>query len=127
MTDTDDTRPGSAAILAVSIIALMLALAVSAAAWVMMLNSRASFLKMFDEMGVLLPVVTAFALSPLFHCIIPVLALASIIKEPLVRNKTLTTILNGFHLCLIPVIYTIYHQAMMMPMVRLMENMGKSP
>ena len=125
MTDTDNTRPCSAATLAVSIIALVLALAVSAAASVMMLQSRAWFLKMFQEMGIVLPVVTIFALSPLFHCIIPALALVSIIKEPLVRNKTLTTILNGFHLCLIPAIYTIYGQAMLMSLVQLMRDMGK--
>ena len=111
--------------LTVSIVALMLALALSAVTSAMMLKSRASFMKMFDDMGVDLPVVTTLALSLHFHCIIPLLALASIIKEPLVRNKALTAILNGFHLCLIPAIYTIYGQAMLMPMVQLMEDMGK--
>jgi len=127
MTEADDTRSGQAAILTVSIIVLALALALSAVTSAMMLRSRASFMKMFDDMGVVLPVVTTLALSPLFHCIIPVLALVSIIKELLVRNKTLTAIVNGLHLCLIPAIYTIYGQAMMMPIVRLMEDMGKSP
>ena len=109
-----------------SIITLVIVPMTSAVVFYGTFRAPRVFETMFIEMGVKLPLLTQLVLSPAFYMILPLLAIASIIKEVLVRNRVITLVINGVHICLVILVGTTCQLALFLPLIDLMEKMGEA-
>lgn len=126
-TTVGDTDPKSSRSAVASLIALVVALALSAALLHTFIGRREFFLDMFRDTGVMLPKLTVIALSRLPAVLVGVLGAIGVLKELLVRDRIITFVVNGVHVCLLLLLSTIYTFAMTLPMAELIRQMGESP
>ena len=88
--------------------------------------SSVGFEKMFVEMGTTLPTLTVFIMTPGFQMIVPVLAIAGLIKEIVIRNRLITFMINGIHICVLILLVVVWQLALFLPLIDLMEMMGEA-
>ncbi len=126
-TTAADTDPEARMFTAASPTALVVVLALSGVLLYTFIGGRAFFVGIFQDMRVMLPELTVIALSPLPSILVGVLAVAGILKELLVRNRVITFVFNGVHVCLLILLSTIYTFAMNLPFAELMRAMSEAP
>ena len=62
-------------------------------------------------------------LSPWYAWIVPTLAVLSIIKEALIKNRRTTLICNGVQLVLVIVVWQLYLDGVFVPFLQLMQGL----
>lgn len=86
----------------------------------------ASSVELYQGMNLKLPLVTKlFAMSPLGKFILPVILLALIAKEFVLKDKPMSRLTaNGAGLMLILIVRELYFQASLLPLIQLIGNLG---
>ena len=107
-----------------SAILLSLSLVYSLFVMLRIWQTGAAFRQMFLELNFPLPFLTGLALSPAFTWTVPLLALANIAKEFLIRNRITTMIANGVCWAIVIALHQVYVMAVFHPLLRMIQAMG---
>ena len=95
---------------------------VSYSFWMMM-----RFAPRARELTVEPPAMTKIMLSPAVACILPVLAVICVIKEVLIRNRIVTTLLNGAFLITVMMVFGLWMATVLVPLLSIMQKGGMLP
>jgi hypothetical protein len=123
MNERSECHRQSAAFRICSWIVLTVALLLSVFVTYRILRTRWTFYQLFADFDLSLPLLTQFVLSPWYACFAPVLAVLSVAKEVLTRNRLVTLICNGIHLVLVIVIWQLYWHGLLGPFLTLMTDL----
>jgi len=105
-----------------SLLMLTVALLLSVFVAYRILQSRESFYELLAGFDAL-PPLSRIVLSPWYAWIVPTLAVLSIIKEALIKNRRTTLICNGVQLVLVIVVWQLYVDGVFVPFLQLIQGL----
>jgi len=105
-----------------SLLMLTVALLLSVFVAYRILRSRESFCELLAGFDALQPL-SRMVLSPWYAWIVPTLAVLSVVKEALIKNRRATLICNGVQLVLVTVVWQLYLDGVFVPFLQLMQGL----
>jgi hypothetical protein len=108
---------------ACSLIVLTVTLLLSVFVTYRILQSRDLFERLFADFDVS-PPLSWLVLTPWYAWLVPMLAVLSVVKEALVKNRQVTLIGNGVHLAIVIVIWQLYVDGVFAPFLQLMRDLS---
>lgn len=110
-----------------SLIVFAIAMLVSAQILYMIQTGVPALVDVFEDFGpsIALPVTTRIIVSPMFRATIALLALGSVVKEFVIKNRRTTLIVNGVHLFGLFAMQGLTRAGLFQPLFSLMNALGE--
>jgi len=123
MNEQDKHHKTADALRICSLIVLIATLLLSAFVTFRILRSRVVVQPLLDEFELQLRPLTTFVLSAWYAWFVPTLAVLSVVKEVIARDRRFTLICNGIHLVIVIAVWLFYIDGVIQPFLHLMINL----
>ena len=106
---------------------VLLTLLVLASVLLCVIEFRAflAFKRIFEELNIELPAITILVLQMQFHWFAPILGLAAVIKEPLIRRPHIRLVINAGLFVLLAGQWMLFQLAYIQPLVLIVKDLSE--